>query len=165
MSLSSTFDDNIGTSKVDKKGCKDLKTRERVNFIVDSLIMKKLRMLSITKEIPMSRLVDQALRKTYNLSNSDCFSTILLVSHEIKLYIYKGSSSDEIKELLQLIDKLGCNYILGDCLLAQEDNRIVGSQINFFIKDGESKVSETCVNFLNQREIKFSLVIDDKIIQ
>ena len=56
----------------------DLKTRERVNFVVDATIMKKIRDLSAERKIPMSRMIDHAIATTYGLFAKSIFISWIL---------------------------------------------------------------------------------------
>ena len=46
----------------------DLKNRERVNFVVDAELMKQLRLFSDKSKIPMSRIIDQAIKNILSSS-------------------------------------------------------------------------------------------------
>ena len=51
--------------KITTPAKKDLKTRERVGVVLDVELIKKLRNYSKKTDIPVSRLLDRAIKETY----------------------------------------------------------------------------------------------------
>lgn len=142
----------------------DLKTRERVNFVVDATIMKKIRDLSAERKIPMSRMIDHAIATTYGLFAKSIFTNTFLINHEIKLYIYKEVHSDEVKDLINILKTNDINYIIGDCLLAMANKRAIGSILSFYLNDGDDYILDKCIQTLKFTNTYFSVFLDNELL-
>jgi len=97
---------------------------------------------------------------------TNVFSSMLLINHEIKVYIAEGKDGDNVKRLTALLKIKNICYAIGDCLLAQEKEREIGCQILFYLDDGEENDDfvRACVDMLSECGVAFSLFVDKKEI-
>lgn len=130
----------------------DLLTRERVNFVIDSELMSKLRQFSKEKNCPMSRSVDQAIRLYLNnYDTSDDTDTIALY-HNLELFINSSVESEICKTIFMEIDRLNLRYIFSSCLLHINENATkLGTKIQLYLSDSNNEAFTELINYISTK--------------
>ena len=117
--------------------------RERVNFIIDSSIMERLRSESKSSQIPMSRIIDQALTAYLNpayVSRTDSFiqeSDEIILYHVLEVTVFDAKTSELSKSIAEYLKNLFSTYISTSCLLTSKvaDYYTLGTKFVLFISD------------------------------
>lgn len=146
---------DITTDKEDSKKetvrSKDLATRERANFVVSSDIMRMLRAKSSHEQIPMSRIIDTAL-KNYLTGYEKAvqyasLETGIVMSHLFELLLLISYQSVLTETVLGLVSMYFKNFTYTRCAFkkASQQSAIMGTKFLFFIKDEDN---ERLVEFL-----------------
>lgn len=139
--------DITSDKEVTKKGTarsKDLSTRERANFVVSSEIMSILRTKSTRDQIPMSRIIDTALKK-YLLEPEGTaqyvsLATGIAMSHLFELLLLIPYQFVITETVLELVGKYFKNFTYTRCALkkAPQQPAIMGTKFLLFIRDDEN---------------------------
>lgn len=130
---------------------KDLSTRERVNFVLSSAIMEKLREKSTKDQIPMSRIIDAALISYLNNSTASYMSSSLgtgiILYHLLEILLAESIKSFLTKEVMNYTQEYFEHYTFSSCLLkkASDGTALIGTKVILFISDSQN---EAFSNFL-----------------
>lgn len=137
------INDKEGTKKGTVRS-KDLSTRERANFVVSSEIMNLLRTKSARDQIPMSRIIDTAL-KNYLLEDESVtqyvsLTTGIAMSHLFELLLLIPYQLAMTEIILNLVGKYFKNFTYTRCALkkAPQQSAIMGTRFLLFIRDDEN---------------------------
>lgn len=152
-----------GGTKVKKKSetkqtirTRDLTTRERVNFVVSTEIMAKLRDRSEKDDMPMSRIVDTALSQYLDSDRTDrdmifhskTLETGINLYHSLEIILSISFNSNFTKEFTALMENYFHNFTYSSCLLKDSLNEsIVGTRFFSFIADTQQ---EELIGLLNE---------------
>lgn len=132
-------------SKKETARSKDLATRERANFVVSSDIMRMLRTKSSHEQIPMSRMIDTALKnyltgyeKTVQYASLE---TGIAMSHLFELLLLISYQSGLTETILRLVSMHFKNFTYTRCAFkkASQQSTIMGTKFLFFIKDEDNE--------------------------
>lgn len=134
----------------------DLSTRERVNFVVDSLIMEKLRNHAKNTKTPMSRIIDLALTGylncNTNMSSSNTAGKLndIVLQHLIEIIVYESYNNNRCIELFKKIEECSLNYIYTSCLLNLDSpqDTVLGTKVFLFVSDRESDNLSSLLNYI-----------------
>lgn len=124
---------------------KDLSTRERANFVISSDIMRTLRAKSSREQIPMSRMIDTALKNYLTGSEKavryTSLETGITMSHLFELLLFISYQSDLTERILKLVDIYFKNYTYTRCAFKKESQQsvIMGTKFLAFIKDEDNE--------------------------
>lgn len=148
---------DITTDKEDSKKetarSKDLSTRERANFVISSDIMRMLRAKSSHEQIPMSRIIDTALKnyltgyeKTVQYASLE---TGIVMSHLFELLLLISYQSVLTETVLGLVSMYFNNFTYTRCAFRKTSQQptIMGTKFLFFVKDEDN---EKFVDFLGE---------------
>ena len=152
--------------------CQDLATRERVNFVVNSIIMSKLRDYSKKVNLPMSRIIDTALTAYLNCHlnmsspNSSGKLNDIVLHHLLEIIVYESVDSTYCTELFSKISEYFLRYIYTSCVLnlnTQEDT-LIGTKVFLFISDQESDEMAKLFEYISdvQKQIRIEVNLDHK---
>lgn len=140
----SNFIDKEGSVK-DTARSKDLSTRERANFVISSDIMRILRAKSSREQIPMSRMIDTALKNYLTGSENGVRHTSLetgiAMSHLFELLLLMSYQSDLTKMILELISIYFKHFTYTQCAFKNESTQsvIMGTKFLLFIRDEDNE--------------------------
>ncbi len=118
---------------------RDLATRERVNFVISSEIMFKLRQRAERTSMPMSRIVDIALSLYFEQplnSPLNAKETGIDLYHRFEMIVFESYTSEPVQTCSNLMKKYLKNYTSTSCLLRNEE------------KDGESMIGTKFFSFV-----------------
>lgn len=130
---------------------KDLSTRERVNFVLSSAIMEKLRDRSDKDQIPMSRIVDAALIGYLNSPTvsyiSSSLETGIILYHLLEILLTESYKSFLSKTVMNYTQEYFEHYTFSSCLLKKGSDgaALIGTKVILFISDSQN---EAFSNFL-----------------
>lgn len=166
---------NSVLTEIDIPSNRDLANRERVNFVVNSLIMRKLRAVSKQEDIPMSRIIDNALTEYLKVgtvqrrTNPLMGNREVLLHHLLEIVIYKRIEELTQSSLLVQIKQCFTNYISTSAVLnlESEEATTVGTKVFAFLKDQDN---DQFVKFLdgvccNKENIKIQIRLDGEDIK
>lgn len=152
--------------------CQDLATRERVNFVVNSMIMNKLRDYSKRVDLPMSRIIDSALTAylNYNLNmsgpNSSGKLNDIVLHHLLEIIVYESADSIDCTKLFDKISEYYLRYIYTSCVLNLNtpEDTLIGTKVFLFISDQESDELAKLFEYISdvQKRIKIEINLDHK---
>lgn len=156
------------TAKVKKREvarAKDLATRERVNFIISTEIMSELRDKSLKENIPMSRMVDEALTRYLMPVSATPVGTLeagINLCHHLEFLLYRSFDSSFTQKFLELIQTYLDYFTFSSCLLKTPSNKsIVGAKVFSFVADTQQEALSKLLNeaFIleNQQDVKILL--------
>jgi hypothetical protein len=130
----------------------DLLTRERVNFVIDSELMSKLRQFSKEKNCPMSRSVDQAIRLYLNNYDASDDTDTIALYHNLELFINSSVESEICKTIFMEIDRLNLRYIFSSCLLHINENATkLGTKIQLYLSDSNNEAFTELINYISTK--------------
>lgn len=154
--------------------CQDLATRERVNFVVNSIIMSKLRDYSRRVNLPMSRIIDTALTAYLNchlnMSSPNSFGKLndIVLHHLLEIIIYESADSTYCTELFRKINEYFLRYIYTSCVLNLNtpEDTLIGTKVFLFISDQESDEMAKLFEYICdiQKQIRIEVNLDHKEI-
>lgn len=154
--------------------CQDLATRERVNFVVNSTIMGKLREYSKEASIPMSRIIDTALTVYLNCHanasgpNSAGKLNDIVLRHLLEIIIYASVDSACCTELFGKISENLLKYIYTSCVLNLNtpNETLVGTKIFLFVSDQESDDLAKLFEYISdaKKHTKIEVNLDHKAV-
>lgn len=140
----STFDEKEDNVK-DTVRSKDLSTRERVNFVVSSDIMYKLRAKSSREQIPMSRIIDAALTSYLTKSEKSVryasLETGIAMSHLFELLLLISYQSALTATIQELVGKYFENFTYTRCAFKKPSQQsvVMGTKFFLFIRDEDNE--------------------------
>jgi len=138
-----TINDKEGSKKETARS-KDLSTRERANFVISSEIMSLLREKSSQDHIPMSRIIDTALKNYLNESESivqyASLTTGIAMSHLFELLLLISYQSALTETVLRLVGIYFKNFTYTRCAFkkAPKQSAIMGTKFLLFIRDEDN---------------------------
>lgn len=141
------------TGKKSVVRCKDLSTRERVNFVLSSTIMEELRAKSTKDQIPMSRIIDAALMSYLNnpISSfvSSSLETGIILYHLLELLLTVKYESVFAKSIMSYTQKYFEHFTFSSCLIKSsiDEATLIGTKIILFISDEQN---ENLSNFMDE---------------
>lgn len=154
--------------------CQDLATRERVNFVVNSIIMGKLREYSKNVKLPMSRIIDTALTAYLNCHvdmsspNSSGKLNNIILHHLLEIIIYESIDSVHCTRLFSKISEHFLRYIYTSCVLNLNtpEETLIGTKIFLFISDEESDDMAKLFEYISdaQKHVKIEVNLDHKAV-
>lgn len=148
------------TSKKSAVRCKDLSTRERVNFVLSSTIMEKLRERSTKDQIPMSRIIDAALMSYLNnpISSfvSSSLETGIILYHLLELLLTVKYESVFAKNIMNYTQKYFEHFTFTSCLIKSsiDEATLIGTKIILFISDDQNKSLSDFIDEMSKLEDK-----------
>ena len=161
------------TSKKSAVRCKDLSTRERVNFVLSSTIMEELRSRSAKDQIPMSRIIDAALSNY--LENqitsyaSSSFETGIILYHLLELLLTVSYESFFAKDIMNYTQMYFEHFTFTSCLLKNpvDASASIGTKIVLFISDTQNESFSKYINEISKLKDKqyIEIFLDGKQIQ
>lgn len=154
---------------------KDLSTRERVNFVVSSDIMSKLRAKSSREQIPMSRIIDAALTNYLTESENSIryasLETGIAMSHLFELLLLISYQSALTATIQGLVGKYFKNFTYTTCAFkkASQQPVVMGTKIFLFIRDEDNERFSEFLYEVNKSLEKedadsIKLLLDGKLI-
>lgn len=151
---------------------KDLATRERVNFVVNSLIMKKLREFSEKNNRKMSRIIDNALSAYLNsfmienVNNHSKRSDDIILQHLLEIIIHKPAGSEQCIKILKKIDECSLKYIYSNCVFnsGTPNVTLIGTKVFLFVGENEIDKFLKLLNFLSElhQEAIIQVIFDNE---
>lgn len=150
----------------------DLATRERVNFVVNSIIMSKLRDYSKKSNLPMSRIIDTALTAYLNchlnMSSPNSLGKLndIVLHHLLEIIVYESVDSTYCTELFNKINECFLRYIYTSCVLNlnTHEDTLIGTKVFLFISDQESDEMANLFEYISdaQKQIRIEVILDHK---
>ena len=153
---------------------RDLANRERVNFVVNSSIMRELRTVSRQKEIPMSRIIDNALMEYLRVGtaqrhvNPFMGNGAVLLYHLLEIVVYKRIEDVMQTTFYKCIEQCFINHISTSAVLNLESDHetTVGTKVFAFLRDQDN---DCFVEFLDEvfckyEDLKIQIILDGKEI-
>ena len=144
----------------------DLSTRERVNFVLSSSLMEALRKKSADEQIPMSRIIDEALKQYLQKDLSVHYEVKLdegiPLQHMVEILLFISYESKESKNFLDQLKNYFFNYTYSNCLFKlHKQEAFVGTKVLLYLSDSDSKAFN---QFLNDISISERYKMCTKII-
>lgn len=154
--------------------CQDLATRERVNFVVNSIIMNKLRNYSKKANLPMSRIIDTALTAYLNCHlnmsgpNSAGKLNDIVLHHLLEIIVYESVDSIYCTRLFGKISEYYLRYIYTSCVLNLNtpEDTLIGTKVFLFISDQEADEMAKLFEYISdvQKRIRIEINLDHKAV-
>ena len=162
-------------TETERSNNRDLANRERVNFVVNSSIMRELRTVSRQKEIPMSRIIDNALMEYLRVGtaqrqvNPFMGNGEVLLYHLLEIIVYKRIEDVMRTTFYKCIEQYFINHISTSAVLNLESDHetTVGTKVFVFLRDQDN---DRFVEFLDEvfckyEDIKIQIILDGKEIK
>lgn len=166
---------NEAMTETERSNNRDLANRERVNFVVKSSIMRELRTVSKKKEIPMSRIIDNALMEYLKVGtakrqvNPFMENGDVLLYHLLEIIIYERIEKIMRTTFYECIEQCFTNHISTSAVLNLESDHetTVGTKVFTFLRDQDN---DSFVEFLEEafckyEDIKIQIILDGKEIK
>lgn len=153
--------------------CRDLSTRERVNFVLSSTLMEELRAKSAKDKIPMSRIIDAALISYLNNPITSFMSpsleTGIILYHLLELLLTVKYESLFAKSIMNYTQKHFEHFTFSSCLIKSsiDEAALIGTKIILFISDDQNKNLSNFIDEVSKLEDKQYMVmfLDGKQVQ
>lgn len=153
---------------------RDLSTRERVNFVVDSSIMNQLRTVSKNENMPMSRIIDSALTAYLGMGSnkteinivSECSE--ILLQHLLEIIIHETVETKRCSDFINQINEFFINFIYSNCLLNVNSpgNTRIGTKVMLFISNQDGDQLTKLLNYISlvKDHMKIEVRLDNEVL-